>query len=63
MLCQNALFSPGNKQKKTNGFNLPGNIEATQSSLLLVVNDAIMQMAYFTVTNTDPRSRIHVHLY
>ena len=53
MLCQNASFLLETRKKKTNGFNLPDNIEATQSSLLLVVNDAIMQMAYLLASVSE----------
>ena len=45
MLCQNA-----SSLLET---NLPDNIEATQSSLLLVVNDAIMQMAYLLASVSE----------
>ena len=52
MLCQNASSLLETK-KKNNGFNLPDNIEATQSCLLLVVNDAIMQMAYLLASVSE----------
>ena len=54
MLCQNASsLLETKKKKKKQWFNLPDNIEATQSSLLLVVNDAIMQMAYLLASVSE----------
>ena len=51
MLCQNSLlfrlyFSPGNKETKII-VEICLTIEATQSSLVFIVSDAIMYIAYF----------------